>query len=215
MDALLCKPVHQAWSPGYPTRLEVAATPRILRRYVPPAWLGRREVARALGVCLAAGVLETSTGCLVPLGCVAITPPARFSEEEAVQIIKHELEQRGVRLEASNVELPGVKMVNRSGESTPFVADLANEDASIAVEYISPADCAAWSGTESQDIYYMRGRLENEVAAQAPKTRFRSFYLPDSMSMVMQGAPARWEAQRKLKDQVKSFVDWLKAQGAM
>jgi hypothetical protein len=55
MAGLKARFVRFQGSPGYPTKLEVLAAPEILRRHVPPAWLGRREIAGALGAFLAAG----------------------------------------------------------------------------------------------------------------------------------------------------------------
>ena len=41
-------------SPAYPTNLDALAAPGLLEQHVPAAWLGRREIAGALGALLAA-----------------------------------------------------------------------------------------------------------------------------------------------------------------
>ena len=60
---LSARPAHAVRRAGYPTRFEVQARPGLLERHVPPAWLGRREMAGTLSLVLgaAAGCGSSST----------------------------------------------------------------------------------------------------------------------------------------------------------
>ncbi len=139
MSALEHKPVKHGRWPAYPTKLEVLATPELLERHQPPAWLSNRELAAAAGVFLAANAAgggkattDASNGArLAPdapaiaapifehgdgrgvTGCVVLNPPSFLSEEEARQIIKDELARYGMQALQEDIAFDGVAVPRR------------------------------------------------------------------------------------------------------
>jgi hypothetical protein len=55
MTSFYCRPMPHRPSPAYPTKLDALAASGLLEKHVPLAWLGRREIAGALGAFLAVG----------------------------------------------------------------------------------------------------------------------------------------------------------------
>jgi len=125
MDA---KPVRRYRKPAYPTRLEVLADADLLLRHVPGGWRKSAVTMAALTACLGtsscvhergdkAGTLA-KPAVVAPIfkhgdgrgaiGCVAVTPPAFLSEEEALVIIREELAKVGMTAMERDVLLPGV-----------------------------------------------------------------------------------------------------------
>lgn len=129
-------------APRYPTKLEIMATPELLARHVPPAWLTHKEIAGALGVLL----LANAGGCsdklpagnggsgaandrlskaaiVAPIfehgegrgatGCIVVTPPLFLSEHEALVIIKDELGRRGLQPSETKAEMEGARIPRR------------------------------------------------------------------------------------------------------
>ena len=120
-------PIKRHRAPRYPTKLQAQAQPDLLHRHQPPAWCAVPELTGAVALFLAA----SSLGCrqdgkpgaaaiVAPVfehgegrgstGCIAISPPVFLSEEEAMQVIREELAQRGVRLTETNRPVAGVKL---------------------------------------------------------------------------------------------------------
>ncbi len=141
MTALRCQPVRRDRRPRCPTKLQVLATPDLLKRHQPAAWLTNREIAAAASVFLAANL----SGCtksppapsavkkatlapdapaiVAPIfahgdgrgatGCVVLVPPEFLSEEEAHQVIRDELSRAGLALADENVPLSQVTIPPR------------------------------------------------------------------------------------------------------
>jgi len=125
VSTLRCQPCLRTRPPAYPTRLAADRDPAILRRHVPAAWLGRRELALATSAFLVAGtggcerqastpgnlnarepaivapVFEHGEGRGYPrftmLGVVAGSY-VHLSEEDAVAIVRNELHLAGVQM---------------------------------------------------------------------------------------------------------------------
>jgi hypothetical protein len=150
MSALQHRPVKRFRWPAYPTKLEVLATPELLKRHQPPAWLSNRELAAAAGVFLAANAggcgksaTDASNGArlapdapaiVAPIfrhgeglgaaGCIVISPPSFLSEEEAFLVIANELSRHGIELSKRNVDLETVIVKGRDfREGYEWVAD--------------------------------------------------------------------------------------------
>jgi len=137
------KPVRKYASPKYPSRLEVAARPGLLRRHQPPAWRKWPELTGAAGLFLLADTARLSaaesspkgsTGAgqthavaiVAPIfqhgdgrgatGCIVMAPPIFLSEEEALQVIREELGSLGVNASQTNFVVPGVKIKPTFGD---------------------------------------------------------------------------------------------------
>jgi hypothetical protein len=139
------KPVRKYAQPKYPTRLEIAARPDLLRRHQPPAWRKWPELTGAAGLLLLADAARiwaadgtpkrgqslaqsNAVAVVAPIfehgkgrgatGCIVMAPPVFLSEEEALQVIREEMAARGVPLGTNQTTLPGV-IVHRQVWSTP------------------------------------------------------------------------------------------------
>ena len=143
------KPVRRYPRPRYPTRLEVAARPGLLRRHQPPAWRQWPELTGAVGLFLLAdtallraansppknGPTRAQTNAVAVVapifqhgegrgatGCIVMSPPVFLSEEEALQVVREELAAKGVQLGTNKVAVAGVPAQSdwiRSGEKAP------------------------------------------------------------------------------------------------
>ena len=238
MDA---RPVRRYRIPRYPTKLRVLAEPGLLARHVPPAWRKCAEVAGAAALLALGGPLGCDSGppaVVAPLfehgdgrgstGCVVVSPPVFLSEEEALQVIQEELAPSRIVLSKAGTrqsDLDGVDPTRK-----------------IAVEFVSNADYDEfgrrrpwpWEGTSS-----VRGHDPKKFAASLPgwlKSKASGMHLgvfydpvakwnaravkepPDGdWGKVYAAAEEQAKAESKelLREQVRDFVDWLKAQGAI
>jgi hypothetical protein len=295
LDQLAFKPLPRRCPPAYPTKLEILARPHLLERRLPPAWAGNREIAAAVGVFLAAGaggcqretslqggssvkttpdmaavvapVFEHGIG-RVSVGCVAITPPALLSEDEALAIIADEMARAGVQMSRRDVTLTGVLIEGQEYQqgyewvaarmgigwqdvTRPLVVDLADPQHFIHVEFVSREDFrplggktryfGTAGGIELKDV---AKSIVEEVGKQGRNIYFGAFYEPavypdwkaarehmdDEMARTdssdgRQLLYENWhekanescvrQTDELLRLQVRDFVDWLKAQGAI
>jgi len=143
------KPVRRYPKPKYPTRLEVAARPALLRRHQPPAWRQWPELTGAVGLFLLADTTllraantpprnsptraqTNAVAVVAPIfqhgdgrgatGCIVMSPPVFLSEEEALQVVREDLAAKGVQLGTNKVAVAGVPACStwiRPGEKTP------------------------------------------------------------------------------------------------
>jgi hypothetical protein len=129
------KPIRKYTQPKYPTRLEVAARPGLLRRHQPPAWRKWPELTGAVGFFLLADPARLvaadsptkggqtkapsqAVAVVAPIfqhgegrgtaGCIVISPPVFLSEEEAMQVIGEEMATKGVQLRTNQTTLAGI-----------------------------------------------------------------------------------------------------------
>ena len=204
--ALRFQPLDGWNTPAYPTKLAVAADPQLLFRHLPPVWLRRPELRRALGLLAGAGLLLNS-GCVtrnVPAitGLAAFYPP--LSEAEALRIIRTELAARGVEAVVENVTLTGVHLADWKGAAVPFVTDLGDPGGKWYIEYLSSPELSQYPIPE--DGWVTGARVRAEVAMQVPNEHVGVFYQDHTHP---QGARAA------LQQQVREFLDWLAAQGVI
>ena len=233
-------------APRYPTKLEVVDMPNLLRRHVPAAWLGRREIAGALGAFLAAGAggCHATTTEIQPAPAIKHPAPvgtviapvfdrserviqvssgpvaAYLTEEEGLQIVLQELQRCGLNMSLSDVQF--------GTDEQPLRIDLMDPDRRVAVEFFSESDI---SGDNPRDRFLadLRPRalnLASSVAEQGNDIYFGVIYDPATFYYVGRGTRP-WkeyeEAEKKalekskqiLREQVKSFTDWLAAQGVI
>ncbi len=137
------KPVSKYAQPKYPTRLQIAARPALLRRHQPPAWRKWPELTGAAGLFLLADAVRLSAADSSPkgspnptqtnavaivapifvhgegreaTGCIVMSPPVFLSEEEALLVIWEELAKSGVKASQTNFVVPAVKIKPTHGE---------------------------------------------------------------------------------------------------
>lgn len=204
MARLKAAPLIRYHSPTYPTRIEVMADRQLLARHVPPTWLSHRELAGAFGALL----LATPTGCTdrsgaTPgrgmLGCVVVAAPVFLSEEEALQVIKEELNAAGLNMSARDVPInsiliqgqrlqPGYEWTSGyNGEllvdsTGPLVVDMEDPARKVAVEYVSEKDFyPLGGGRERQGTMSSKtlaASLAERVNEEVKDHHFRTFYDP-------------------------------------
>lgn len=99
------------------------------------------------------------------IGCVVVAPPVFLSEEEAWQVIDQELERSKIKIGTKQYAIPGVAFPQRmldfdpkenksyvrkvEGTRMPYLADRADPQKSIAVEFVSQADFRRLGGVQS------------------------------------------------------------------
>lgn len=226
-SAFAWNPVSRLRPPAYPTKLQILASPGLLEKRLPPAWAINRELAAAVGVFLAAGasgcrtepsaanegranlsadvvaivapIFEHGEG-RVSMGCIAVSPPALLSEDEALEIIKQEFANAGIHLSRRDVVAPDVIIVGkifRSGYDWiaakktcgwqdvpgPLVVDLQDIEHAINIEFVSRDDFELLGGSMDVraavlDIKSVADSVAAEVNRQGQSIYFGAFYEP-------------------------------------
>jgi hypothetical protein len=100
-------------------------------------------------------------------GCVVVNPPTFLAEDEAIELIRKELETAGLSLQEcvdlDNVEAPtgGSAIHFRSSDDVPpklspqvYMFDLADTDRAVFIEYLSARDHKSWVGMDGCSAYY-------------------------------------------------------------
>jgi len=219
-------PVKRFPQPSYPTKVEVMMDPVLFERHAPAAWLKSKHVACALASFIAVG----SIGCTT--ACIAVTPPAYLSEEEALTVIREGLKGYGIELKRGETEIPAVRVEWMEGEVEggagesligPESADLEDPERRVVLEFVSAGDFREWTKTEPDGI---RGGNELRKIAETMtvavreekggEVYFGAMYDPAMWLPARSTEDERKERTRKyLRIQVEEFAQWLKAQGVI
>lgn len=126
------------------------------------------------------------------------------------------------------------RVISRSG---PWIVDMADARNRVFIEFIDARDCAAIESEESNstvwtsDLQSAARTLADAAQATGKGAYFGAFYDPLPMLDIRDGfysppdetpdsarqarAAAKQESERQLRSQVRDFVDWLNAQGAI
>ncbi len=171
-------------------RPEVRGSPRPEAAQVAPVFVHGKGIAESL---------TPSAGVAGMLGCIAVAAPTYLPEDEALAIIADELRSAGLTPSAQNVPMKSVIVrgrVLRSGlewvsDHTgsafepaigPLVADLADAQQHVYVEYVTPEDFYLLGGddTRSYSANLKEGAAlaGRAVAGQAHGVWFGAFYDP-------------------------------------
>lgn len=269
------KSVRRYKAPDYPTRLQVMADHHLLKDHLPPTWLKYPEVKGAFVLLLSANLMGCSSNTssqvsppqavVAPLfqhgegrgatGCVVVSPPVFLSEEEAISLIREELNQAGLDMSEDDVSIDGVQTFGRkayhhrilgrsfstitkaNGSERVFKTDLLDAEQKLAVEFVSVNDYAELGGLQSDstvqgfDLQESSRFIASQVKKDGQDLTFAAFYDPMAdlnMSRVPNQGPEDWqknyekaeenarvESKELLRQQVKDFIDWLKAQGLL
>ncbi len=242
--------VRRQRRPGYPTRPDVGGDPGFLVRHVPSAWKKSAHMTLALSTLLAGGCAslrgKVATGGLVAVmmagslvtgrpafACIAVTPPAYLSEEDALSVIREELMTVDVELSEGPASIDGIEMpvyrckVKRDteiggGDSLekeqigvrPLEVDALDPVRHIAVEFIGVNDEKTVPGVSDKvraETYSTRmyaKMLSGEInRASGEKLRYRAFY--DSQARVrlvdVPRPPGMDKARAERKEAEKAF----------
>ncbi|MFH0879326.1 MAG: hypothetical protein V2A34_06400 [Lentisphaerota bacterium] len=157
---------------GRADKANIAQTPdRINQAQKPSAAEMAQQVKRATSLVapvLAEAMEQDGRG---TFGCVAINPPTFLSEDEALELIRAELEQAGLHLEESvelnNVEAPVPEQTIFTGQRNSFMDrdrmhvrlgptnydfDFGDRSRSVIIEYFSARDYRQWMGQSMSTV---------------------------------------------------------------
>ncbi|HLP01094.1 MAG TPA: hypothetical protein VK163_03645 [Opitutaceae bacterium] len=159
-------------------------------------------------------------------------PPVYLSEDEAWTVIEDELQHAHIALPDQLVPLEDLlisrrvlsyskdgdrwvrKVTERPGTAKPFKADRGNLKRRLAVEFVSRDRYAEEGGLTSEagvprfDFQEAAASLSTKAGAEAKSpVYFGVLYDPATKS--------RAESHRLLRQQVREFIAWLQAQGAI
>lgn len=190
-------PVRSFREPRYPTAAILSLHPELLR-VIPRRWHGRTVVLGALAGVLA--LMEQSTAKagdnaaleVAPVflhgngtgayGCVAVSPPVYFSEDEAREIIQEEAKKLGVEFHPGGPVLKGVDLPvtdefsftrkNKEEQKTKkgdFSFDGWNDPLKVGYQFVSREDFrkweskdkTVWASVSAYDIQGTAKRLQN------------------------------------------------------
>ena len=174
------------------------------------------------------------------VGCEVINPPVFLSEEEALQVIGEELVKSGFEISKTNVSLANltihhgididrddyyIRGICERGDLKPLNVDLYDDSQKIAVEFVSKSDNQDFgirrgigSSVDSYDLHAVADSLAEEVKVRGKGVYFGTFY--DPLERSLDDEEWYWDregmvSKQYLRNQVKDFIDWLKAQGVM
>jgi hypothetical protein len=173
-------------------------------------------------------------------GCVMISPPVYLSEEEAKEIIIHELKKEGIKFDdtfkGDSISIKRKKIIynwdatNKDGrtkeviEKKKLFPDAYNKDMNMILEYVSYVDydkfCDQEPEMSSVSSYDIKGAAEKirETLRKNGKLNAVVFYDPVGWADKVD-RNSGWDQMEKsgkknateqLKQQVADFVEWLK-----
>ncbi len=172
-------------------------------------------------------------------GCVVVAPPVFLSEEEAMVIIREELNRNGISLAQrdvpSAISVPPPAPTIASGHNPsaqPIKIDGVDPVRHVAVEYVSAVDSEAWTGQSMSSVQGYDTKAAAEAIAKAARSSARQpLYfgvLYDPITTIdfrnAPSGPQDWKTEEKaarkqaaslLRDQVRDLLSWLRSQNAI
>ena len=168
-------------------------------------------------------------------GCESVAPPVFLSEEEAMQVIQEECAAQGIDISGEKTisgtfpatsTLPeGISGIDSDKTYTgELTLDGYSEDLGIGVEFVSTDDIIDWHvDTEMHatvDEYDLKGTAQrlvdctDNVAVFYDPTAddYRAFTGSNEESYV---ESSKEKSLEELREQVRDFLQWLKAQGVI
>ena len=168
-------------------------------------------------------------------GCESVAPPVFLSEEEAMQVIAEECAAQGIDISGEKTisgTFPATSTlpeVTSGGESDKtytgeLTLDGYSEDLGIGVEFVSTDDILDWQADTGMaatvEQYNLKGTAQrladctDNVAVFYDPTAddYRDFTGSNEESYVENG---KAQSLEELREQVRDFLQWLKAQGVV
>ncbi|MFL0247678.1 hypothetical protein [Candidatus Clostridium stratigraminis] len=186
---------------------------------------------------LVAPVFEHGSG-RGSFGCDSVAPPSFISEEEAFQVVEEEAKNYSISFENSGKEIRNVKLPVTSLYPDPQTTDRKeiissnvgnlrldgfDKDKKIGFEFVSQTDYRGWqkkrgmfSTVETYDFLSAAKVLRDGINENHGDTSVGVFYNPmisPQYGVILKDVEAKLKAEEELKQQVKDFFEWLKAQG--
>ena len=168
-------------------------------------------------------------------GCESVAPPVFLSEEEAMQVIAEECAAQGIDISGEKTisgTFPATSTLPESisgGESDKtytgeLTLDGYSEELGIGVEFVSTDDILDWQADTGMaatvEQYNLKGTAQrladctDNVAVFYDPTAddYRDFTGSNEESYVENG---KAQSLEELREQVRDFLQWLKAQGVV
>lgn len=170
-------------------------------------------------------------------GCDSVAPPSFISEEEAFQVIQEEAKNYGINFDKSSLDLKDVKLPytnlypepeNTNGTTISshigsLKLDGFDKIKKIGFEFVSQTDYREWqkkqgmfSTVETYDFLPASKVLRDGINENHGDTSIGVFYNPmisPQYGVILKDVEAKLKAEEELKQQVRDFFEWLKAQG--
>jgi hypothetical protein len=170
-------------------------------------------------------------------GCIVVNPPVFLSEEEARRIIVEEAKKQGIVFTADGKVLDGVdlpltdefgfafnpKQGSQQTQKGSLTFDGQDTALNVGYEFVSETDFSAWerkdqggwASVSSFDFIGTAKTLRSGLDKAQPTGAYAVFYepaasAPDGSYDMLR---AKRLGQEQLLQQVKDFIDWLKAEG--
>lgn len=216
---LKVEPIKKYKSPGYPDKRVVLENPDILKT-LPERWKDKAFV----GLTMSSIILFLLSGCEKEQPTAGTPmPPNYLTEEEAYNVIIDETAKYGVAFDAAGLELKDIELQldKFSPQGNTSVTQKLNmqldgydKDKGIGFEFVSEDDINEFNKSVQQingeginplgkNEYH--DKLEKAIKQKDNKVYFDAFYNKDYASDE--------QLQAELREQVKSFMEWLKTQG--
>ena len=147
------------------------------------------------------------------IACMSVHPPVVYSEHQAELIINDEAKRSGIdfsnrKMQLKNVEVPREPSKDDKSDQKPELFavrfDGADEQRHIYYEYVSDTDLKNWEvkGGTKETAERLQKNLEKK---HSPGT-YAVFYGPNDVA---------GQDEDNLRQQVRDFIVWLKAQGVI
>ena len=168
-------------------------------------------------------------------GCISVAPPVFLSEAEAMQVIAEECAAQGIDISGQKTisgTFPATSTlpiaISGSDSDKTYAGELEldgySEALGIGVEFVSTQDIIDWQADTGIDAtveqYNLKGTAQrladctdNVAVFYAPASAdYKDFSGSNEESYVENGKEKSLE---ELRDQVRDFLQWLKAQGVI
>jgi len=161
-------------------------------------------------------------------GCEVVNPPVFLSEDEARQVIQEEARKAGLEFAPGALTIPSaaIPRTHLAASSRamgtvngPLVLDGFDRRRNVAYEFVSAADLRAWSDgqvlstVQYYDVIGASETLSKGLAQWNRPAWVGVFYDPAATRVNPIGRPQ--PGQEELRQQVRDFIRWLKAQGVI
>ncbi len=190
------QPCRNYRKPHYPTKLQFKHNPSLYKSSIPKEWLLKNKTASALAIAISFS--SCSDKIATSVGCVTVLPPTYLTEEEAISIISEELKKDSINLSTDSNSIHSLHY--------PFIIDAVDTANKIAIEFVSKDDIDSLSGMYNTSSAYA---IADSLTAKAMNVEndfiFKAFHDPEYEEEEY--------SKEMLREQIQSFIEWLKSQG--
>lgn len=164
-------------------------------------------------------------------GCDSVAPPSFLSEEEAFEVIEEEAKRQGIVFTMGGPKLTDVKLPvtdlypspermqeSFGTEKNPYKTKKGNidldgydEERNIAFEYVSTDDFEGWA--QNTGIWSSVATYDVKQAAKSLREGIKDKNGDNHVAVFYDPILNKTWAKKELKEQVKDFINWLKAEG--